>query len=47
MNKGDWIEVQGILRTVPVEETDTKTLVLYANRVTHAKEPEEEYVYFS
>ena len=47
MKKGDWIEVQGILRTVPVEETDTKTLVLYANRVAHAKEPEEEFVYFS
>ena len=47
MKKDDWIEVQGILKTVPIEDSDQKTLVLYANRVQHTQEPEEEYVYFS
>ena len=47
MTKGEWIEVQGKLKTVKVENTDGKTVVLYANRVVRYDKPADEYVYFS
>ena len=46
MKKGDWIEVQGKLKTIPLEQGG-KTIVLYANRVERYDPPEDEYVYFS
>ena len=46
MKKGDWIEVQGKLKTIPLEQGG-KTVVLYANRVERYDPPADEYVYFS
>ena len=43
---GDWIEVQGHLKTVPIEN-GAKTLVLYANRIARYHQPAEEFVTFS
>ena len=43
---GDWVEVQGILKTVPVEN-NLKTLVLYANRIAKYHQPKDEFVTFS
>ena len=48
MKIGDWVEVEGTLRTVPVDDNGTKTVVLYASRVQRYKTPPaDEYVYFS
>lgn len=44
---GDWIEVQGTLKTVPYEDGINKTVVLYANRVARYPAPKDEFVYFS
>lgn len=46
MKIGDWIEVQGKLKTVPLENGG-KTVVLYADRVARYHKPEEEFVTFS
>jgi len=47
MNLGDWVEVQGHLKTVPLDN-GMKTLVLYAERFSHYNGyPKDEYVYFS
>ena len=46
MAKGEWVEVQGELKTIPIENGG-KTLVLYANRIARYQQPKEEYVYFS
>ena len=46
MKKGDWVEIQGTLKTVPVEDSGV-TLVLYANRAQHCDKPIDEYVTFS
>ena len=45
MKIGDWIEVQGKLRTIPVENGG-ETVVLYANRVARYQKPTDEYVSF-
>ena len=48
MKIGDWIEVEGTLKTVPVGEEGAKTVVLYASRAQrYASPPADEYVYFS
>jgi uncharacterized membrane protein YcgQ (UPF0703/DUF1980 family) len=46
MKIGDWIEVQGKLKTVPVDN-GAETVILYADRVAHYDKPKEEYVTFS
>lgn len=46
MEKGDWVEVQGHLKTVPLDNGG-KTVVLYAERVARYEAPADEYVYFS
>lgn len=46
MQLGMWVEVEGTLRTVPVENGG-KTLVLYAEKIQKYKAPENPYVYFS
>lgn len=46
MKKGEWVEVQGHLKTIPLEQGG-KTIVLYANRVQRYDAPADEYVYFS
>ena len=43
---GDWVEVQGIFKPVPLEGGG-ETIVLYANRIARYTKPEEEYVTFS
>ncbi|MCR5795743.1 MAG: hypothetical protein K6G61_10425 [Solobacterium sp.] len=47
MKKGDWIEVEGTLKTLPIENSDAKTVVLYADRCARYQKPKDEYVYFS
>lgn len=47
MKKGDWIEVQGKLKTIPLDDNQGKTVVLYADRVARYHKPEEEFVTFS
>lgn len=44
---GDWVEVRGILKALPVEDTGLKTVVLYATSAKHYPKPADEYVYFS
>lgn len=46
MKKGDWIEVQGKLKAIPMENGG-ETVVLYANRVARYHKPADEYVSFS
>ncbi len=46
MQKGDWIQVQGKLKTIPVDDT-RKTVVLYADQVTKYHQPEQEFVSFN
>jgi putative membrane protein len=46
MKKGDWIEVQGKLKPVPVDNGG-ETVVLYADRVARYHKPAEEFVTFS
>jgi uncharacterized repeat protein (TIGR03943 family) len=46
MKKGDWIEVQGKLKKIPMENGG-ETVVLYANRVARYQKPAEEFVTFS
>ncbi len=46
MKIGDWVEVQGKLKTVPLEDGG-KTLVLYADRIAPYQAPADEFVYFS
>ena len=43
---GDWVEVQGVLKPVPIEGGG-ETVVLYANRIARYPKPEEEFVTFS
>lgn len=46
MKKGDWLEVQGKLKTIPMENGG-ETVVLYASRVARYQKPAEEFVTFS
>lgn len=46
MKIGDWIEVQGNLKKIPMENGG-ETLVLYATRVSHYQKPKDEFVTFS
>ena len=46
MKLGDWIEVEGTLKKVPVENGG-ETLVLFADRASFYKKPLDEFVYFS
>ena len=46
MQKGMWVEVEGTLKTMPVEGGG-KTLVLYAERIQHYDPPADQFVYFS
>lgn len=46
MKQGDWIQVQGKLKTVPIENGG-KTVVLYADHVNRYHKPAEEFVTFS
>lgn len=46
LEKDQWLEVKGILRTVPVEEGG-ETLVLYAKEARYYNGPEDPYVYFN
>ena len=46
MNIGDWVEVEGELRPLPLEN-GAETLVLYATRIAHYEKPAQEYVTFS
>jgi len=44
--KDNWYEVQGNLKTIPLDNGG-KTLVLYANRIQNYQKPQDEFVYFS
>lgn len=46
MTLGMWVEVEGTLKTVPIQP-EGKTVVLYASRIARYKKPADEYVYFS
>ena len=46
MKIGDWVEVQGKLKTIPMEGGG-ETVVLYADRIARYTPPADEYVYFS
>ena len=46
MKKGDWIEVQGTLKTLEMEQ-GAKTVVLYASRASRYTAPSNPYVVFS
>lgn len=46
MELNEWYEVQGHLKTIPTEN-GMKTCVLYANRISHYKKPQNEFVTFS
>ncbi len=46
MEIGNWVEVEGTLRTVDMENGG-KTVVLYASRIRKGTAPEDPYVYFS
>lgn len=46
MKKGDWLEVEGKLKAIPMENGG-ETVVLYASRVAHYQKPAEEFVSFS
>ncbi|MBR0479011.1 MAG: hypothetical protein IJJ24_07955 [Solobacterium sp.] len=46
LTKGNWYEVEGILRGVPLEN-GAKTLVLYAQKIKNYPAPRDQYVYFS
>ena len=46
MNIGDWVEVEGTLKTVPLEGGG-ETVVLYAERIMRYEKPDPEFVYFS
>mgnify|MGYP001244383945 FL=1 len=46
MTKGNWYEVQGHLKTIPMENGG-KTCVLYANRISNYHKPEDEFVTFN
>ncbi len=47
MKIGDWIEVEGELKALPLENGEGKTVVLYADRCSKYTAPADEYVYFS
>jgi uncharacterized membrane protein YcgQ (UPF0703/DUF1980 family) len=46
MKIGDWVEVEGTLRTVDIDN-GAKTVVLYASRIQFYPPLEDPYVYFS
>ena len=46
MEKGMWVQVEGTLKELPVENGG-KTLVLYADKIQHYKGPDDPFVYFS
>lgn len=46
MKIGDWVEVEGTLRTVDMDN-GAKTVVLYASRIQFYHPLEDPYVYFS
>lgn len=46
MTLGDWVQVEGRLKTVPFQNGG-KTLVLYAEKCLRYKEPQNPYVYFN
>ena len=46
MKIGDWVEVQGKLKVIPMEGGG-ETVVLYADRIARYEKPAEEYVTFS
>ena len=46
MKLGDWVEVQGKLKTIPTEN-GMKTVVLYADRIARYEKPAQEFVTFS
>ena len=46
MQMGMWVEVEGTLKTMPVENGG-KALVLYAEKIRSYKAPENPYVYFN
>lgn len=46
MNIGDWIEVEGELKPIDMDN-GAKTVVLYASRCTRYHKPDQEYVTFS
>lgn len=46
MKKGDWLEVQGKLKAIPMENGG-ETVVLYASKVARYEKPAEEFVTFS
>jgi hypothetical protein len=46
MKIGDWVEVQGKLKLIPMEGGG-ETVVLYADRIARYEKPAEEYVTFS
>lgn len=46
MVKGEWVEVEGTLKLLDTE-SGQKTIVLYAERISHYNGPNDEYVYFS
>ena len=46
LHKGMWVEVEGKLETVPVEDGG-KTLALYAKKCSHYNPPADQFVYFS
>ncbi|MBR3311522.1 MAG: hypothetical protein IKG15_06865 [Solobacterium sp.] len=47
MKLGDWIEVEGTLKAIPIEDGMAKTVVLYATKATRYTPPADPYVYFS
>ena len=46
LTKNNWYEVEGKLRSVPLEN-GAKTLVLYAEKIKNYPAPKDQYVYFS
>ncbi len=46
MTKNEWVEVQGTLKPIEMENGG-ETLVLYAERISRYQKPEQEYVTFS
>lgn len=46
MKIGDWVEVEGTLKPIDMDN-GAKTLVLYASRIARYQKPEQEYVTFS
>lgn len=46
LKKDDWVQVQGVLKTVPVDGGG-ETLVLYAKQIQFYNGPQDPYVYFN